>query len=674
MLLPVENEADESAIATKETIPLTMMSLQEESSTVSKGEEEQRSALSPSSCSTDDQPTILHSTDQVEPSSNGSSDHIMLSPSPLSHVCSISDDDDDAGTATTHQIPPSNGPVLLRRIPSQIRLALLSLKRDHATAWEDMEDDLYILLNGNVQHLHEFRILFWKLHDTLRTQQSATLLLRSLAYLCSQSANDMAAHDEHMSRVAYFLSIGRDTVSIKLEVLTTLVTCHSPPDASWQLKQEVVRGTFDFLITPDMEWEFMDGHTAMTLLYELRAKCVRAIAVEQERIRRVAETGDEAAVLISAGAKLVELGIQRSNKVLEGHIDSAGKKMKGWVEVDKDPLLRDRDAVVAMAFSDTAKRASIYAREGAKAAVSSLCDASISGLHMIGDKFGDKVFTDKLSPEGREILKAAGKVGIATIGAAAIVGEALVETSRGVVSKTADVTADVVGHKYGLTAGEVAKNAAETAENVFRTIGSAALLDGSVLAKKVAKNVGKEQIDKDFEKARETIQILEKHAAALTSQTLGIEWQGNWTSGLVGSNTGGKIGERTIEADAAAPAEKRDNPLPRSGDSSVEKKQTNQQSDEISELPRRSGVEKLIGMEDHSGSDTSSLSSSMGTEPTGYRIARRGKPLQRKRTPLRPDMDPAPSSASSRRRSHVMPSRKNPGIAATHSAVRRSWA
>jgi hypothetical protein len=41
-----------------------------------------------------------------------------------------------------------------------------------------------------------------------------------------------------------------------------------------------------------MEWEYMDEHTAMTLIYELRAKCLRQLAMEHERIQRVADRGD----------------------------------------------------------------------------------------------------------------------------------------------------------------------------------------------------------------------------------------------------------------------------------------------------------------------------------------------------------------------------------------------
>jgi Senescence-associated protein len=654
-------DACEPAIATEVT---TEMYCQEKNESISSPSSSSQDATSTALLIRLDDTQDTASADQEEPHPCTPGNGIESS-SALALSCT-----NDATIRVTSQPPPSTGG--LRRIPSQIRLALLSLKRDHATVWQDIEDDVYILLDGKVEHLQILANLFLRLDKQLSTSTTCSLI-RSLAYLCSRSANDMAAHDEHVSRIASYICIGRDSADVKLEVVTALVACLTPSEASWQLQPEVLKGTLEFLITPDKEWEFMDDHTAMTLLYELRAHCLREIAREQERLRRVADKGDEAAVLISAGAKLVELGIHRSNKLLEGHIDHAGEKVKHWVEVDEKPLIQDRDAVVAMAFSDTAKRASVCAREGTKAAVSTLCDASIAGLHMMGNKLGEKKFTEKLSPEGREILKAAGKIGIATVGAAAIVGEALVETGRGVVSKTADVTAEVVGHKYGATAGEVAKNAADTAENVFRTIGNAALIDGSLFAKSVAKRVGKEQIDKDFEKAKETIQMLEKHAAALASQTLGIRWEGNWSNALGNSS----IEESSTPPGFDTPAanEKRDDPAFRRGEMNVESDENAIQRDQVPEMPpKKSDTNKLVGVEDHSGSDTSSLSSSVSTERTGLRIARRGKVPQRKRVPLRPDIDPASFSTTSRRRSHASRRPVHNASAATLNTSRRSWA
>ena len=543
-------------------------------------------------------------------------------------------------TTTTPKSTSISSSIDMRRIPSQLRLAILSLNRDQLF-WEDIEDDLYILLDGKIEKLQLFKSLYFdhelSKHNSVNTK---TLLLRSLAYLCSMKANDITIHDEHVTRLSQFLIAGRTSSrtnrKLKLAALQTMMKCISPSDgeensamtsssSSWQYQDDVINGTYDFLITRSIEWEYMDNHSAMALLYEIRAKCLREIDLEQERLQRLAERGDEAAILIATGAKLVEIGIQKSNKAIEGHIDNAGKKVKDWVDPDIDPLIRDRDAVVAMAFSDTAKRASEYAREGTKIAISNLRDASLSGLYMVGNKLGEGgQLTDRLSPEGREILKAAGKVGIATVGAAAMVGEAVVETSRGIVKKTAGVTADVVGHKYGMTAGEVAKNAADTAENVFLTVGNLALIEGNVLAKNVAKSVGKDQIDKDIDKVKDTIQSLEKHVSKMASQTLGIEWKGNWlkeiTAGTESSeNTANFVvkSKTSTPANHIIPPEKRNDCEDRVLKTELSPTGT----------PPKPGINKSShhgSNEDHCSSETSSLSSSVSTEQTAYRIARRG--------------------------------------------------
>jgi hypothetical protein len=602
-------------------------------------------------------------------------DGIQSSPSPpmpCSLVAAAAD------TKVQHSPTTAEAPTGLRRIPSQIRLAILSLKRDQQS-WEDMEDDLCILLDGKVENLQAFQRLFEELQQiSTTTQQSSTgLLLRSLAYLCSTTAHDMNVRDEHVTKIANFLLAQRNLKSLKLSAIKTLVTCLSSPQASSQMQEDVIQGTLEFIMTPCLDWEYMDDHSAMALIYELRARCKREIELEQERIRRVADRGDEAAILISASAKLVELGIHKSNKVLEGHIDSAGRTVKGWVEVDKDPLIKDRDAVVAIAFSDAAKRASEYAREGTKAVVSSLCDASLSGLQRVGNKLGDQRFVENFSPEGKAVIQAVGKIGIATVGAAAIVGEAIVETGRSVASKTVDVTADVVGHKYGITAGEVAKNAVDTAENVFRTMGNTALLDGKLLAKAVARNVGKDQIDRDIEKAKEAIQSFEKNASMLMSQTLGIQWEGNWTRQLENSPALPPVSESRLTDSISALAENHDEPVTGTTKMASGADEDLSKQNRTSESPPKPNVSKSTGHEDHSAGDTCSLSSSVSTEVSGISFARRGKPSHRKGILLRPDMDPGPSSAaSSHRKSYSAYNKRksHQGQTKAHPRFRHSWA
>jgi len=96
----------------------------------------------------------------------------------------------------------------------------------------------------------------------------------------------------------------------------------------------------------------------------------------------------------------------------------------------------------------------------------------------------------------REVLTVAGKVGIASLGAAVIVSEAIVDTTSQVINKTVSVTADVVSHKYGNCAGQIIKDTSATTGNILRTIGHLAGLNPNPegVTKMVAKKASKDQI------------------------------------------------------------------------------------------------------------------------------------------------------------------------------------
>jgi hypothetical protein len=434
---------------------------------------------------------------------------------------------------------------------SQILLAILSLNRDQVV-WEDMEDDLYVLLDGKLDRLLICKQFYFQ-SDLPPRKKCA--LLKSFSYLLSNKADDMSMHDEHVSRVACFFSTGRDSRHLKLEALNTLNMCLLTPSSSSSSSSSSIpvtndhernsdveaEGMFNFLTARNKEWDICSEHYqsgAITLVYEIRAKCLRELDLERERIRRVADNGENTAVLIATGAKLVEFGIQKSNKAIEGRISKAGNKMKNWIDVDDQHRMVDRrDAVIVKAFAGSTKRASEYARKITKLGAQNTIDATLSGLYTIGNKFEEGGLTEKLSPESREIIKAAGRVGMASVGAIVMVSEAVMETGRSVSAKAAEVTVDVVGHKYGQAAGEVAKDAADTYTNVWETMGNVTLIgSGSNLAKTVAGNAGKEQIDADVEKAKKMIVNLERQGSIIARQTLGIEWKGNWTKELCASD------------------------------------------------------------------------------------------------------------------------------------------
>jgi hypothetical protein len=126
---------------------------------------------------------------------------------------------------------------------------------------------------------------------------------------------------------------------------------------------------------------------------------------------------------------------------------------------------------------------------------------------------------EKLVPnEGhRNMLVAAGTVGIASLGAAAIVGEAVFETTKAVAQKSALVAADVVRHKYGESAGRVVEDASHTTGNILRTVAHVAMLETTVLAKAVGKNACKVQARRSQESDESGNSSL--HAAAVSPES-----------------------------------------------------------------------------------------------------------------------------------------------------------
>ena len=470
-----------------------------------------------------------------------------------------------------------------RRLSPQKLLSMVSLFNRDRWVWEEVEDDLYILLEGRLDRLQVCRDFFvqqTKNNNTfpsegrLGRRRSCEFLLRLGYLLSSKRDKDMTMHDEHASRLACFLSTGRDARHLKLAVVQTLYKMclvSTPPkngDCSSATitnddddTQSGAERLYEFLTHRTREWddELLANNNnnnlstvAMSLVYELRAKCLRHLDLERDRIRSVSDKGDSTAVIIATGAKIVELGIQKSNKAMEGQISNAGQKMKVWiddvdvgVEDQQEPeqkssrilsYIRDRDAEGVRAVSGSTKRASEYARQSSKRVAESTLDTTLSGLYTIGTKVEESTDRiDQLSPENREIIKAAGKIGIASVGAVALVAEAVIETSRSLSSKTAGVTADIVGHKYGSVAGEVARDAADTYTNVLQTMGNITLAsNGSKLVKKAAKNAGKNQIDEDVEKAKQMILRLERQGAMVAKHTLGIQWtEGSLTRELL---------------------------------------------------------------------------------------------------------------------------------------------
>ena len=456
-----------------------------------------------------------------------------------------------------------------------LRLGVLSLRSrfddndddDAVLLWEELEDDLFIILKGNLDNLHEFEKLY---NIGIKSSQ----VLRSSAYICSMKPgrriynkkkrrrnhkngrrNDEessmhidTALEQHVTVIAHYLSLpttaagrrrrrrspARESASFssmhcnkeyKFALVKTLIQCLSP--GSWQSRDVMIHQTVEFLTSRQAEWEFIENHSEAVLLWELRAMTLHCIDKSRQHvINRVATTGDSAAIMISTSAKLIETGlVEKSVPAISRNIETAGTHVKGYIKPDEYPLMMDRDAVVAMVYSDAARRSSVSVLKGTKYAVGCIKEASSKGMQLISSKFEDRDVTtydssDLLSPEGAAVVKAAGRVGMATLGAAAIVGEAVLATSQAVVRKTADVTVDVVRHKYGESAGQVVDDAGEITRNILGTLGNVALLEGSITSSSLSKEISKTHVNSEYTRAKESMGVLQLSALGMMKQSM----------------------------------------------------------------------------------------------------------------------------------------------------------
>jgi hypothetical protein len=430
--------------------------------------------------------------------------------------------------------PPRHSVAHRRFLPT-----LLPVFGSEDCLWEELEDDLAITLENNPDSLQ----LFHSVHSAGVCERR---VLQSLAYLSSsspsimiksnrrnnnhQTENGQFESDSHgyeytdaVSTVAHYLaqhcqqSMNTADQTVKLACLRLLMTLRSPIEAGWQLEESVLSNTVLFVTDRSYDWEYLD-HSDQVMLWELRAICLN----EQERILseqlgRIQCLGEFTAASISAGARLVEAGLLHSTNMVTSGIGETGGLLTSVLEpniiynIESTTLSKDHGnnlqntktpGMNTLVVMGAAKRVTDDARVTTKGLVMELRRVSSQGLHTAATKFQEGHLGEKLVPhaEHRMVLTAVGEVGMASLGAAAIVGEAVYNSTSAVVKKTADITVDVVQHKFGHSAGQVVRDTSDTAGNVLRTIATVAAFKGRILTNSIAQDVGKSHLQKEYEK------------------------------------------------------------------------------------------------------------------------------------------------------------------------------
>lgn len=301
--------------------------------------------------------------------------------------------------------------------------------------------------------------------------------------------------DTHVKNFCLFL-ISSVSQQAKLSRLRMFVSLATPEEASWQLLDPILKDTLRFLTDRIFDWHHQH-HSAHVVLLELRAMCL----YEMERQSIVIKGSQVMAGCIFGAARMVEDSLEASIPIIHVALDLAASQAKLRMtpaaatrprlkRSKSAPLLLTRDEVVTKTYTDMAKRTTNSVKETAQWTAKTIKQASTDRIQSIAQRFEENSLGERLIPNEahRNVIVAAGTVGIASLGAAAIVGEAVVKTTASVACKATAVTTDVVRYKYGDHAGQIVEDASLTTGNILETVGHVTMFEASVLAKSVAKN------------------------------------------------------------------------------------------------------------------------------------------------------------------------------------------
>ena len=243
----------------------------------------------------------------------------------------------------------------------------------------------------------------------------------------------------------------------------------------------------------------------LSLLWQLRAVCRFLQDQRRQRDARVLQTAATAARGLTLAAQGVRSGLLWTAGALSAGLEATGdcavrhSAPDAWW--DDDP----KGAVRAVTYSGAARRATAHTCLAAAATVQHLRDAATRQIRdwSAASNNSPHQYSWPRHPDQRVALQAAGHLALATLGAAALVGEGVVEGTSTVTQSATRAVAAVVEHRGGATAGRVIQDVGETVDNVWKTAAHVTLLSSSgravAVAKVVAKNTGKVHVEEQQE-------------------------------------------------------------------------------------------------------------------------------------------------------------------------------
>lgn len=160
--------------------------------------------------------------------------------------------------------------------------------------------------------------------------------------------------------------------------------------------------------------------------------------------------------------------------------------------VQKNPIHDDK-LNKAVSLSSTSVEVTDILRRGVRTAAFNIRDFGTRKVNDMSSQWKENELGKQIVPdeEVRLIAAAAGKVGISTLGAAAILVETLFDASSSIAKTSVRVASDVTTHAHGEEAGKVVENAGIVAGNIIRVATHVAALEPIAMSKWVARNTGK---------------------------------------------------------------------------------------------------------------------------------------------------------------------------------------
>jgi hypothetical protein len=219
----------------------------------------------------------------------------------------------------------------------------------------------------------------------------------------------------------------------------------------------------------------------------------RAKIVDEEIVKEVKDVGDvlsdgvfSGATIVKTGLKeylvpFVNTGIEKIGETIITNSESGIQQPKTKEELRRveESIALSRDAVE---FSGSVK-------ETVRNVTSGIREFSVSKINDAKKVWTENEVGKQIIPDDdmRQVAASMGKVGVATLGAAGLLIEAVIESARDIGKTTVKVASDVTTHKHGEEVGEVVNNVGITTGNVLRTVTHVASARIEAVARNTAK-------------------------------------------------------------------------------------------------------------------------------------------------------------------------------------------